>query len=77
MLSEIARIAWNRWKIIGEAFGDFQGRLFAVLFYFTIFAPFALGVRLFSDPLRIRKPHTAWTDRAPVEATLDSARRQF
>ncbi len=77
MLAEIARIAWNRWKVIGKAFGDFQGRLFAVLFYFTIFAPFALGVRLFSDPLQIRKSLTTWTDRAPVETTLDSARRQF
>ena len=77
MLAELARIAWNRWKIIGEAFGDFQGRLFAVLFYFTIFVPFALGVRLLSDPLRTRKPVTQWTDRAPVGTTVDDARRQF
>ncbi len=77
MLSQVGRIAWNRWKIIGEAFGDFQARLFAVLFYFTIFAPFALGVRLLSDPLHLRKPTTRWLDRAPVGNTPEEARRQF
>jgi hypothetical protein len=76
-MSEIGRIAWKRWKILGEAFGDFQGRLFAVLFYFTIFAPFALGVRLFSDPLNIRKATANWLDRAPVSTSLEDARRQF
>jgi hypothetical protein len=76
-MSEIGGIAWKRWKILGEAFGDFQGRLFAVLFYFTIFAPFALGVRLFSDPLTIRKAAAKWWDRAPVSTSLDDARRQF
>lgn len=76
-MSEIARIAWNRWKVIGEAFGDFQARLIAVLFYFTIFAPFALGVRLLSDPLKIRTAPAKWVERAPVGGSLDDARRQF
>jgi hypothetical protein len=76
-MSEIGRIAWNRWEILGEAFGDFQGRLFAVLFYFTIFVPFALGVRLFSDPLTIRKAAATWLDRTPVSTSLEDARRQF
>jgi len=76
-MSEIGRIAWNRWKILGEAFGDFQGRLFAVLFYFTIFAPFALGARLFSNPLNLRKAMPTWLERTPVGNSLDDARRQF
>jgi hypothetical protein len=73
----ITQVAWERWKVLGEAFGDFQGRLFAVLFYFTIFAPFALGVRLFSDPLHVRTPQTKWVEREPVSSTLDDARQQF
>jgi hypothetical protein len=77
MWSEIFRIAWKRWKIITKYFGDFQGRLVAVLFYFTIFAPFALGVRLFSDPLHLRKVKSNWLDRLPVGSSLDDARRQF
>jgi hypothetical protein len=77
MSLNIFQAAWNRWKIIGEIYGDFQGRLFAVLFYFTIFAPFALGVRLLGDPLHIRKSTTRWIDRPTVGNTLDDARRQF
>lgn len=50
----IGSTAWARWKIIGDVYGDFQARLFAVLFYFTIFAPFAVAVRLLSDPLQLR-----------------------
>ena len=76
-MGEIARLAWKRWKIIGDAFGDFQGRLVTVLFYFTIFVPFAVGMRLFSDPLQMRKAPTSWLKRAPVGKTLDDARRQF
>jgi hypothetical protein len=77
MLSDISRVAWKRWRIIGDAYGDFQARLFAVLFYFTLFVPFALGVRLFGDPLNVRKLPQKWLDRVPVGSTLDEARRQF
>jgi hypothetical protein len=77
MLSDIIRTAWQRWQIIGDVFNDLVGRLIAVLFYFTVFAPFALGVRLLSDPLHIRKPVRRWLDREPVSTTLEDARRQF
>ncbi len=76
-MSEISRIAWNRWKIISEVFGDFQGRLFAVIFYFTIFMPFAVGVRLLSDPLNLRTKMSQWVERGPVGTSLDEARKQF
>ena len=77
MLSETLRLAWHRWKIIGDAFGDFQGRLVAVLFYFTIFVPFALISRFASDPLHLRKSPNRWIDRTPVGTSLEDARRQF
>lgn len=77
VVGELIRTAWDRWKIIGEVYGDFQGRLFAVLFYCTIFVPFAVGVRLFSDPLHLRRAPRRWLDRAPVVSTLDEARKQF
>jgi hypothetical protein len=70
-------LAWERWKIIGEVWGDFLGRLFAVAFYGTIFVPFALAARLFSDPLHLRTAPRRWLDRAPVGTSLDDARRQF
>jgi len=74
---DLVHIAWRRWQIIGEVFNNLVGRAIAVLFYFTIFVPFAVATRLFSDPLRIRKSQSSWADRAPVGSTLDDARRQF
>lgn len=76
-LGEILRLAWKRWNIVGDAYGDFQGRFFAVLFYFTLFVPFAVAVRLLTDPLQIRKLPGRWLERAGVGNTLDEARRQF
>jgi hypothetical protein len=76
-MSKIRRLAWKRWTIIGEVYGDFQARLFATLFYFTILVPFAAGVRLTRDPLHLRDTNRAWLKRAPVGNTLDDARRQF
>ncbi len=74
---DLVRIAWHRWQIIGEVFNNLVGRAIAVLFYFTIFVPFAVAVRLLSDPLHVRKPRSKWLDRSPVGSTLDDARRQF
>lgn len=73
----IVQSAWARWRLIGEAFGDLIGRSFAVLFYFTVFVPFALGVRLLGDPLGLRRRTDHWLERAPVGTSLDDARRQF
>ena len=76
-MSKIGRLAWKRWTIIGEVYGDFQARLFATLFYFTILVPFAAGVRLTRDPLHLGGTNRAWLKRDPVSTTLDDARRQF
>lgn len=77
MLAKIGQLAWKRWTIIGEVYGDFQARLFAVLFYFTIFAPFALIARLSGDPLRLHRADTKWIEREPVGSTVEDAQRQF
>jgi hypothetical protein len=76
-MSKTGRLAWKRWTIIGEVYGDFQARLFATLFYFTILVPFAAGVRLTRDPLHLGGTNRAWLKRDPVGSTLDDARRQF
>ncbi len=77
MFGSIGRLAWVRWKIIGDVYGDFQARLIALAFYFTLFAPFALAARLFSDPLHLRRHNTQWLERPPVGSTLEDAQRQF
>lgn len=62
-----ARI-WHRWTIIAHRIGDFQARLLLSTFYFVVVAPFALGLRLCSDPLRLaRGLSPRWTPRVRSE----------
>lgn len=67
---------WQAWKRIGQAIGDFIGRLVLTVFYFTLFAPFGLGVRLLGDPLDLKSTRpTHWLDRRTRDLTIDDARR--
>lgn len=71
--------AWHRWKIIGGVVGNYQARSVATIFFYTIMVPFGLGVRIFSDPLRVKEPATnaSWVPRQDVDTRLNQARRQF
>lgn len=68
---------WKKWKAFGRAIGDVVGRMVMTLFYFVVVAPFGLGVRLLSDPLRLKPGMPRWERRESEEATLESARRAF
>ncbi len=68
---ETLRKVWKAWKRFGQIMGDFIGRLLMTVFYFTLFMPFALGVRLFADPLAIRPQGSMqWLDRKTPDPTL-------
>lgn len=70
---------WARWKKVARVIGDFQSRVLLTLFYFVIFAPFALAVRWASDPLAIKhRTLRGWRPRDSQESSpLERARRQF
>ena len=73
---DLLRNIWERWKRFGQIIGDFIGRVVLTVFYFTIFVPFGLGVRLFSDPLAIKAGHrSGWVERSTKDRTLEDARR--
>ena len=75
---ETLRKIWEAWKRIGKIVGDFIGRVVLTVFYFTIFVPFGLGVRLFSDPLRLNRTSSShWVSPETTDLTLEDARRQF
>ena len=76
-MKEIAGRAWQRWQIIGRVNGDYLARLLVNGFYFTVMVPFALGVRLFSDPLKLKKTTPKWKSRKEVGSSLTDARGQF
>lgn len=69
---------WQYWLRVAKVIGDFQAGLILTVFYIIVFAPTALCFRLFSDPLRLKKPDVVtWSPRAAVDEKLESARRQF
>lgn len=77
-MSTLAKL-WKLWKQFGQLLGDLMARLVLTLFYFTLFAPFALIVRLFQDPLRLKASHEVshWQKREMAEPNLNEARRSF
>lgn len=70
---------WGYWKKFGEFMGNVVGRVFLMLFYFTVALPFGLISRLFSDPLNIKGKarDAAWFERDTADPSLDSAYNQF
>jgi hypothetical protein len=76
---QVLRRVWELWKKFGRFIGDMVARVVLTIFYFTIFVPFGLGVRLFSDPLMVKSWSTPpyWLPRSTGDRVLDEARRQF
>ncbi|MFQ5930111.1 MAG: hypothetical protein ACE5MK_10445 [Acidobacteriota bacterium] len=70
---------WKWWKQIGKTIGDFQARALLSLFYYVVFAPFALAVRWVSDPLAIKDGTPGgWRFRGKgEESPSERAIRQF
>ena len=70
---------WDRWKTFSKRLGSFQSRSLLSLFYFIITFPFALGVKFFSDPLRLKhkKKQSYWLSRKALHSAQDDFRKQF
>jgi hypothetical protein len=62
---------------VAHVIGNVQARVLLTLFYFVVVPPFALIVKLATDPLGLRppRPGSFWTVRA--EADGATGRRQF
>jgi hypothetical protein len=67
------------WKVFAIKIGNYQGRLMFAFFYFVVVTPFGIGVRLFSDPLKVKQAirATNWLERSSVRQELETAREQF
>lgn len=70
---------WKAWKAFAAEMGNFQGRTLLAFFYFFIITPFGIPVRLFGDPLGLRRSEGSsfWIEQQPVSQTLEKARDQF
>ena len=69
---------WLAWKRIAKFMGDMIGRVFLTLYYFTLFMPFGIGVRLWGDPLTMRpRGRPKWVDRVQRDQTFKNSRRLY
>lgn len=69
---------WHGWKAFGHFLGDILARIVLTVFYFTVFVPFAIGVRLFSDPLHIKTTASPfWRPRTTGDQKFEDILRQF
>jgi hypothetical protein len=69
---------WQGWKAFGHFLGNLIARVALTIFYFTIFMPFALGVKWFSDPLHLKMTSAKlWQSRITGDQTLEEVLRQF
>lgn len=74
---DLLRRIWAKWKVVGQVIGDFIARILLTIFYFTIFMPFGLMVRLLIDPLDVKRPRPHWLERKTHDLALDESRRLF
>jgi hypothetical protein len=75
---EVFKKIWEGWKAFGRFMGNIVGRVVLTVFYFTVFVPFGLGVRRFSDPLQVRTvPSSLWRPRTTTDKNVADVRRQF
>jgi hypothetical protein len=73
---EYLRRFWAAWKKFGQMMGDVIARVVLTLFYFTVFLPFGLFMRLFRDPLDIKKQvPSGWQTRQTNDLTLEDGKR--
>jgi hypothetical protein len=69
---------WETWKRFGRFMGNIITRIVLTLFYFTVFLPFGIGARLFTDPLHIKGSRAeSWNHRETGDKTLEELSRQF
>ena len=71
---------WRRWTVIAHIIGTFQARVLLSVFYLVVIPPFALIVKLWLDPLHLRRAagSSAWITRPPQpEADVLRAGRQY
>ena len=70
---------WERWKAFAAEMGNYQGRTLLAFFYFIVVTPIGIPLRLFGDPLRLRRADGSsfWEERRPVSQELEKAKEQF
>jgi len=72
----VLKRAWQVWKRVAHAIGNFQARALLTIFYAVLVFPFGIVARLFSDPLQIKRRPTQWLQHFDETHDLQWAKRQ-
>ncbi len=77
--SSFIKRLWQGWAGFSRRIGGFHGRIVLSFLFFIPISPFALGVRLFSDPLNTKRRSgvTHWLPLTGKDVDLEQLRRQF
>ena len=67
---------WAAWTRLAHKVGNFQARVLLTVLYALLVLPFGIIVRVFGDPLRIKKRPTHWLDHPNEASDLQWARKQ-
>ena len=67
---------WAAWTRLAHKIGNFQARVLLTVLYALLVLPFGIMVRVFADPLRIKKRPSHWLDHPDEANDLQRARKQ-
>ena len=73
---EKLKVIWKAWTRIAHIIGNFQARVLLTILYLVLVLPFGLIVRLFADPLRIKKRPEKWLAETAEAYDLQWAQKQ-
>ena len=73
---EKLKALWKAWTRIAHIIGNFQARVLLTILYLVLVLPFGLIVRLFADPLRIKKRPEKWLAETAEAYDLQWAQKQ-
>lgn len=77
-MKEFLRAFWEAWKRFGRFMGNIVTRVVLTLLYFTVFVPFGIGARLFTDPMQVKEERAeSWNHRKTGDKSLEEVMRQF
>ena len=73
---EKLKVIWKAWTRIAHIIGNFQARVLLTILYVVLVLPFGVIVRLFADPLRIKRRPEKWLAETAEAYDMQWAQKQ-
>ncbi len=77
--SNLFKKLWQSWKDFSKRIGSFQSRIILSLFFFIFILPFAIALKMISDPLRIKQQSSKsyWLTKKETKIDMEQYKKQF